>query len=912
MSIQINLKINNVCTFIDPPISGSLYAELKKRLGYMPENSLWISNNSPHWDGWITTVCYGKGKCRCPNKKSEMHFPTGLLSVAREFFNEKGIHANLIDLRQEIKNFNPLELSEAYKLRDYQESILNKSLKKQRGIIRAATGAGKTVLAGSIIAKAGAFPACFFVTTIDLLNQAKEEMEKLIMVNGKPAEIGVVGGGKCDIKDINVVTVQTAIRALGKKFEKFDDEEDGTHDSSNVGEDNKHSIKELINNCQLYIADECITGDSLVVTKNNGLQKIVNLNNMIGEDVLSFDGTSVVWKKITNFYDQGVKDILEIELNSGDKLKCTENHPIMTERGWVYAGMLRMEDKILFFANAAAKQKFSLREKVLVNIQNMFSGIKCIPEVIVNGKKYLTHLRAMLLCANVVVVKKLCLSITLLAHLLKIKVVKNIENIYMATTKDQALGVANCQAWKSRQYLEHCLVTHLLYFLPKEVKMQGFNGIMDWFKGLGLNIRHLFYKNYQFVSVFVKIKVMAHILYLLLLHVCLLCLKYTTLFTIMVKKRLQENGLTQLVKSVLHGGFVMMDALEDLVSSYIQRVFLYQRLSFVPNGFLKNMEKSMFFPVKKNIIYSVSQKKQEAEFTKLLKNTYQNACSTKFVGIKKIKKVKSEKVFDITVDKTHCFFANGMLVHNCQHWAANTCQIVSDYCSNARYRFGISATPWRDMSDDILIDACFGKQIADINASMLISKGVLVPPKIYFVHVKSRLGGVFADVYKKGIVENMYRNNVIKNLADQFVKEGRQTLILVRHISHGEILQEMIPNSVFLHGSVNGKNRQDAIKKMKDGKHMCVIASSIFDEGVDVRPLSALILAGAGKSPTRALQRIGRVIRCHEGKKDAIIVDFFDEMKYMKKHSQSRRKIYKTEPKFEIFDIESDITYNNE
>jgi superfamily II DNA or RNA helicase len=640
MPEQINLKIHNAYTCIDPPISGPIYAELKKRLGYMPENSLWISQNSPHWDGWITTVCYGKGKCRCPNKKSEMHFPTGLLSVAREFFNEKGIQVSLLDLRDEVKNFSPLGLSDVYKLRDYQSSILDNALKKQRGIIKAATGAGKTVIAGSIIAKAGAFPACFFVTTIDLLNQAKEEMEKIILQNGSPVKIGVVGGGKCDIRDINVVTVQTAVRALGKKFEKFDDEEDGIYDDYSIGDSEKNIIKEMIQKSQLMICDECITGDSIVITKKFGPQNMSELKNMIGEEILSFDGTSVVWKKITNFYEQGEKQVIEIDLISGEKLRCTENHPIMTQIGWVQAGDLGEKDKILCSIN--------------------------------------------------------------------------------------------------------------------------------------------------------------------------------------------------------------------------------------------------------------------------------NAWNTKLVGIKRIKKLKTEKVFDITVDETHCFFANGMLVHNCQHWAASTCQIVSDYCTNARYRFGISATPWRDMSDDILIDGCFGKQIADINASTLISKGVLVPPKIYFVHIKSKMGGVFADVYKRGIVENMYRNNVIKNLAEKFIEEGRQTLILVRHISHGEILQEMIPGSVFLHGSINNKNRQEAIKKMKDGKHMCVIASSIFDEGVDVKPLSALILAGAGKSPTRALQRIGRAIRSYEGKKDAIIVDFFDEMKYMKKHSQSRRKIYKTEPKFEIFDIEPDITYNDE
>lgn len=138
------------------------------------------------------------------------------------------------------------------------------------------------------------------------------------------------------------------------------------------------------------------------------------------------------------------------------------------------------------------------------------------------------------------------------------------------------------------------------------------------------------------------------------------------------------------------------------------------------------------------------------------------------------------------------------------------------------------------------------------------------------------------------------------------MEDGRQTLILVRHIAHGEILQDMIPGSVFIHGSIASKSRQNTINRMKEGKHRCVIASSIFDEGVDIRPLSALILAGSGKSQTRALQRIGRVIRAYEGKTDAIIVDFFDDMKYMRKHSQARRRMYKTEPKFEISDIEAD------
>ncbi|NJL70525.1 MAG: hypothetical protein HC888_02355 [Candidatus Competibacteraceae bacterium] len=60
-------------------------------------------------------------------------------------------------------------------------------------------------------------------------------------------------------------------------------------------------------------------------------------------------------------------------------------------------------------------------------------------------------------------------------------------------------------------------------------------------------------------------------------------------------------------------------------------------------------------------------------------------------------------------------------------------------------------------------------------------------------------------------------------------------------------------------------------------------------------------------SSTRALQRIGRVIRKYDGplgvKKNAIVVDFNDTCKYMSDHSKRRRKIYETEPLFDIKDL---------
>ena len=87
---------------------------------------------------------------------------------------------------------------------------------------------------------------------------------------------------------------------------------------------------------------------------------------------------------------------------------------------------------------------------------------------------------------------------------------------------------------------------------------------------------------------------------------------------------------------------------------------------------------------------------------------------------------------------------------------------------------------------------------------------------------------------------------------------------------------------------------------MRKGEPQITISSVIFDEGIDVKPLDTLILAGAGKSSTRALQRIGRILRPYKDKKNAIAVDFMDNCKYMQAHSKKRLNIYKTEEEFEI------------
>lgn len=250
--------------------------------------------------------------------------------------------------------------------------------------------------------------------------------------------------------------------------------------------------------------------------------------------------------------------------------------------------------------------------------------------------------------------------------------------------------------------------------------------------------------------------------------------------------------------------------------------------------------------------------------------------------------------------------AKGYIADEVQHWAAKTCQLIADYSESAYYRYGLSATPWRDAGDDIMIDACFGKCIVDISASFLIDREYLVQPEILFLNLKKMHCPYknYASIYKHALKENPNRNNIIANIASRMYDEGRLPLVLVKHIDHGKALQKMIPGSEFLHGSLSKKVREEHIRAMRRRETGVTIATSIFDEGVDVKPLDTVLLAGSGKSATRALQRIGRILRPFPGKEKAIAIDFNDEAKYLKEHAERRRKIYETEPRFDIKEMD--------
>lgn len=232
---------------------------------------------------------------------------------------------------------------------------------------------------------------------------------------------------------------------------------------------------------------------------------------------------------------------------------------------------------------------------------------------------------------------------------------------------------------------------------------------------------------------------------------------------------------------------------------------------------------------------------------------------------------------------------------------------------NAYYRYGMSATPWRDDGKDILLEAITNvrKPHLSITASKLIEKQKLTPCTIQFIPVNKIYNwtGSYNSFYMDSIVNNEYRNNIIVNKAIEMYNNKKTILILIKNIKHGSIIQqELLKNDClkgkveFLYGSTDLDERANILNKVKQGEIKILIASTLADQGLDLPILDCLILAGGGRSSTRAFQRVGRVIRLYENKTNALVFDFKDMSPTLYNHYLFRRKLYETEKLWKIVD----------
>ncbi|MBP1912686.1 superfamily II DNA or RNA helicase [Thermococcus stetteri] len=213
------------------------------------------------------------------------------------------------------------------------------------------------------------------------------------------------------------------------------------------------------------------------------------------------------------------------------------------------------------------------------------------------------------------------------------------------------------------------------------------------------------------------------------------------------------------------------------------------------------------------------------------------------------------------------------------------------------YRFGLSATPWRRIrGEEIKIEAVVGPIIYEVRAEDLIREGFLAKPKFEIITYESAMPSFserYKELYEDMIMNNDERNRAIVKKAAELARKGHRVLIDVRRIEHGKILKEMLEKegikAEFL--SSQSPNRWEILEAFKNGE-IPILISTLLKEGVDIPEISAIILAGGGKSDIMTIQTIGRALRPKKGMK-ALIVDIEDDDPLLYTHFLERQKALK-------------------
>ncbi|QIW88704.1 helicase [Bacillus phage P59] len=248
-----------------------------------------------------------------------------------------------------------------------------------------------------------------------------------------------------------------------------------------------------------------------------------------------------------------------------------------------------------------------------------------------------------------------------------------------------------------------------------------------------------------------------------------------------------------------------------------------------------------------------------------------------------------------------------MIADEVHHSKAETWYTSLSLCENAIYRVGLTGTvDKKDKMGYQRLQALFSGIVVKVSNEFLIDKGISSKPTIRLVPIQEprniELAGNFMEAYKLGIVQNEYRNKVVADLVESYRKRRPGgVLVSVKEIEHGESIMELLRarglEVEFIHGGSDADHRATQLHRFSTKDLPILIASTIIDEGVDMKSIGCMVLAAGGKSMRQQLQRIGRGLRLNGIDGNSVMVfDFYDQTnKYLLSHSNERIKLFKAE-----------------
>lgn len=217
----------------------------------------------------------------------------------------------------------------------------------------------------------------------------------------------------------------------------------------------------------------------------------------------------------------------------------------------------------------------------------------------------------------------------------------------------------------------------------------------------------------------------------------------------------------------------------------------------------------------------------------------------------------------------------------------------------AKIRVGMSGSVF-EAHAPLLLEAFFGPVLLHVPEKELVDAGRSSVPIILMPYAGSltRESQEFADVYQPAIVRNESRNAIIVESVDLLREYGLRTLVLFYSIEHGEAITRSLRERGIRVHLLNGTSpipeRKEALVGLAERRLDAIVASTIFNKGIDTSAFEGFVNAAAWKSGQATGQKLGRGFRLKlEGPNRFFVIDPHDlANRTVKRHSQIRFRFY--------------------
>jgi len=222
----------------------------------------------------------------------------------------------------------------------------------------------------------------------------------------------------------------------------------------------------------------------------------------------------------------------------------------------------------------------------------------------------------------------------------------------------------------------------------------------------------------------------------------------------------------------------------------------------------------------------------------------------------------------------------------------------------AKYRLGLTATPWRRDKLSQVIFWYIGDVTGEIDKRNLVDQGNLCQADAVFIPTDFSTLTDASEFYARALSELTQDEQRNRLICDTVIKQNGHgiSLILSDRKEHCNSLSRIFEKehgvkAAVLTGSTSDRERVDIIHGLKEGRHKYLIATGqLIGEGFDLPNIATMSLTTPIKFSGRLIQYIGRALRPAPGKDRALILDFVDELvPVFNAGAKHRERVYQSE-----------------